>query len=177
MFWFLAVYSFVTVKLWVKLSTVFTRFVARALIFFNQTHYRALIQAVTGACYFRSKIMHKNYLWRQIFHDINPFSMSIYSRQTQIIHIHIFTQIILFIFTQIIHIHIFLFPIVLYHWKISFYIGRVFKHRPLFIFMFCSHGRLFKQALNQDWAVKRVYAVVMTLETAPVTIYLSSNHQ
>jgi len=24
--------------------TVFTRFVARALIFFNQTHYRALIQ-------------------------------------------------------------------------------------------------------------------------------------
>ena len=77
-------------------NTVFTRFVARALIFFNQTHYRALIQtgtcSSTGACYFQSKIMHKNYLWRQIFHDINPFSMSIYSRQTQIIHIHIFTS-------------------------------------------------------------------------------------
>jgi len=100
----------------------------------------------TGACYFQSKIMHKNYLWRQIFHDINPFSMSIYSRQTQIIHIHIFTR--------------FLFPIVLYHWKISFYIGRVFKHGPLFIFIFCSHGRLFKQALNQDRAVKRVYTVI-----------------
>ena len=27
------------------LHTVFARFVARALIFFNQTHYRALIQA------------------------------------------------------------------------------------------------------------------------------------
>ena len=25
--------------------------------------------------------------------------------------------------------------------------------------MFCSHGRLFKQALNQDWAVKRAYTV------------------
>ena len=45
--------------------TVFARFVARALIFFNQTHYRALIQtgpySSTGACYFQSKIMHKNY--------------------------------------------------------------------------------------------------------------------
>ena len=100
-------------------TTVFTRFVARALIFFNQTHYWALIQtgpySSTGACYFQSKIMHKNCLRRRIFHDINPFSMSIYSRQTQIIHIHIFTRIILFIFTQIINIHIFLFPIVLYH--------------------------------------------------------------
>jgi len=92
--------------------------------------------------------------------------MSIYSRQTQIIHIHIFTQIILFIFTQIINIHIFLFPIVLYHWKISFYIGRVFKHGPLFIFMFCSHGRLFKQTLNQDWAVKRVYTVYCNRATS-----------
>jgi len=48
------------------MSTVFTRFVARALIFFNQTHYRALIQTApyssTGACFFQSKIMHKNYL-------------------------------------------------------------------------------------------------------------------
>ena len=48
-----------------KEFTVFTRFVARALIFFNQTHYRALIQtgpySSTGACYFQSKIMHKNY--------------------------------------------------------------------------------------------------------------------
>ena len=47
------------------LTTVFARFVARALIFFNQTHYRALIQtgpySSTGACYFQSKIMHKNY--------------------------------------------------------------------------------------------------------------------
>ena len=29
------------------------------------------------------------------------------------------------------------------------------------IFMFCSHGRLFKQALNQDRAVKRVYTVFL----------------
>ena len=35
------------------------------------------------------------------------------------------------------------------------------KHGPLFIFMFCSHGRLFKRALNQDRAVKRAYAVYM----------------
>ena len=46
-------------------GTVFARFVARALIFFNQTHYRALIQtgpySSTAACYFQSKIMHKNY--------------------------------------------------------------------------------------------------------------------
>ena len=55
----------------------------------------------------------------------------------------------------------FLFPIVLYHWKISFYIGRVFKHGPLFIFKFSSHGRLFKQALNQDRAVKRAYTVII----------------
>ena len=36
---------------------------------------------------------------------------------------------------------------------------RVFKHGPLFIFKFCSHGRLFKRALNQDRAVKRAYTV------------------
>ena len=40
--------------------TVFTRFIARALIFFNQTQYQALIQtgsySSTGACYFQSKI-------------------------------------------------------------------------------------------------------------------------
>ena len=51
-------------KVWGK-YTVFARFVARALIFFNQTHYRALIQtgsySRTGACYFQSKIMYKNY--------------------------------------------------------------------------------------------------------------------
>ena len=73
------------------INTVFACFVARALIFFNQTHYQALIQtgpySSTGACYFQSKIMYKNYRWRQIFHDINPFSMSIYSRQTQIIYV------------------------------------------------------------------------------------------
>ena len=48
-----------------NLRTVFARFVARALIFFNQTHYRALIQtgrySSTGACYFQSKIINKNY--------------------------------------------------------------------------------------------------------------------
>ena len=43
--------------------------------------------------------------------------------------------------------------------KISFYIGQVFKQGPLFIFMFCSHGRLFKRALNQDRALKRAYTV------------------
>ena len=43
--------------------------------------------------------------------------------------------------------------------KISFYIGRVFKHGLLFIFMFYSHGRLFKRALNQDRAGKQVYTV------------------
>ena len=53
----------------------------------------------------------------------------------------------------------FLFSIVLYHWKISFCTGRVLKHGPLFIFLFCSHGRLFKRALNQDRAVKRVNTV------------------
>ena len=53
----------------------------------------------------------------------------------------------------------FLFPIVLYHRKISFYIGRVLRHGPLFIFMFYSHWQLFKQALNQARAVKRVYTV------------------
>ena len=44
-------------------STVFTRFVARALIFFNLTHCRAPIQTgvylSTGACYFQSKITTK----------------------------------------------------------------------------------------------------------------------
>ena len=70
--------------------TVFTRFVARALIFFNQTHYRALIQA-RALVIFKVKLCTK-IIFRQIFHDINPFSMSIYSRQTQIIHIHIFTS-------------------------------------------------------------------------------------
>ena len=43
--------------------TVFTRFVARALIFFNLTHCRAPIQTgvylSTGACYFQSKITTK----------------------------------------------------------------------------------------------------------------------
>ena len=29
-----------------------------------------------------------------------------------------------------------------------------------FIFKFCSHGRLFKRALNQDRAVKRAYTVL-----------------
>ena len=29
----------------------------------------------------------------------------------------------------------------------------------MFIFLFCSHGRLFKRALNQDRAVKRVNTV------------------
>ena len=53
----------------------------------------------------------------------------------------------------------FLFSIVLYHWKISFCTGRILKHGPLFIFLFCSHGRLFKRALNQDRAVKRVNTV------------------
>ena len=45
--------------------TVFAHFVARAHIFFDQTHYRALIQtgrySRTGACDFQSKIMNKNY--------------------------------------------------------------------------------------------------------------------
>ena len=45
------------------LATVFTRFVARALIFFNLTHCRAPIQTgvylSTGACYFQSKITTK----------------------------------------------------------------------------------------------------------------------
>ena len=44
----------------ILLYTVFTRFIARALIFFNQTQYQALIQtgsySSTGACYFQSKI-------------------------------------------------------------------------------------------------------------------------
>ena len=43
---------------------VFARFLARALIFFNQTYYRVLIQtgpySSTSACYFQSKIMNKN---------------------------------------------------------------------------------------------------------------------
>ena len=77
-------------------ATVYARLTARALIFFNQTHYQALIQtgpySSTGACYFQSKIMHK-------------------------------------------------------------------KHGSLFIFKFCSHGRIFKRALNQDRAVKRAYTV------------------
>ena len=46
-----------------KLTTVFTRFVARALIFFNLTHCWAPIQTgvylSTGACYFQSKITTK----------------------------------------------------------------------------------------------------------------------
>ena len=46
-----------------EMTTVFARFVARALIFFNQTHYLAFIQtgpySSTGACYFQSKIVHK----------------------------------------------------------------------------------------------------------------------
>ena len=46
-------------------NSVYARLTARALIFFNQTHYRALIQtgpySSTGACYFQSKIMYKNY--------------------------------------------------------------------------------------------------------------------
>ena len=29
------------------------------------------------------------------------------------------------------------------------------------LYMFCSHGRLFKRAFNQDRAVKRVYTVVV----------------
>ena len=63
--------------------TVFTRFIARALIFFNQTHYRALIQmgpySSTGACYFQSKIStkiiveDKYFTTLILFHDINPF--------------------------------------------------------------------------------------------------------
>ena len=46
-----------------EVATVFTRFVARALIFFNLTHCRAPIQTdvylSTGACYFQSKITTK----------------------------------------------------------------------------------------------------------------------
>ena len=33
------------------------------------------------------------------------------------------------------------------------------RELPLFIVMFCSHGRLFKRAFSQDRAVKRVYMV------------------
>ena len=47
------------------LTSVFIRFVARSPKFFNQTHYRVFTQthpySSTGACYFQSKIMHKNY--------------------------------------------------------------------------------------------------------------------
>ena len=51
-------------KTWgIKPCTVFTRFVARALIFFNLTRCRAPIQTgvylSTGACYFQSKITTK----------------------------------------------------------------------------------------------------------------------
>ena len=65
-------------------SAVFTHYVARALIFstkfatgpFSQTG----LYSSTCACYFQSKVMLKNYPWRQTFHDINLLSVSIFSR-------------------------------------------------------------------------------------------------
>ena len=52
--------------------------------------------------------------------------------------------------------------------------------RVLFIFMFCSHRWLFKRALNQDRAIKRVYTVIVNQSikhtTAPEkTVYEGTN--
>ena len=52
--------------------------------------------------------------------------------------------------------------------KSAFTSGGYSKHGPLFIFMFCSHGRLFKRAFNQDRAVKRVYTVTGIAKNNPI---------
>ena len=63
--------------------TVFTRFVARALIFFNLTHCRAPIQTgvylSTGACYFQSKITTKIIVEDKYFTTFNlsPYDLII----------------------------------------------------------------------------------------------------
>ena len=64
-------------------GSVFTRFVARALIFFNLTHCRAPIQTgvylSTGACYFQSKITTKIIVEDKYFTTFNlsPYDLII----------------------------------------------------------------------------------------------------
>ena len=64
-------------------NTVFARFVARALIFFNLTHCRAPIQTgvylCTGACYFQSKITTKIIVEDKYFTTFNlsPYDLII----------------------------------------------------------------------------------------------------
>ena len=80
--------------------TVFTRFVARALIFFNLTHCRAPIQTgvylSTGACYFQSKITTKIIVEDKYFTTFNLSPYDLFTsntRQTQHTHIiHVFTR-------------------------------------------------------------------------------------
>ena len=59
-------------------TTVFARFVARALIFFDQTHYRALIQA-------RALVIFKVKLCTKIIVEDKYFT-------TLILHVHLFTS-------------------------------------------------------------------------------------
>ena len=66
--------------------TVFTRFVARALIFFNLTHCRAPIQTgvylSTGACYFQSKITTKIIVEDKYFTTFNLSPYDLFTSNT-----------------------------------------------------------------------------------------------
>ena len=66
--------------------TVFTRFVARALIFFNLTHCRAPIQTgvylSTGACYFQSKITTKIIVEDKYFTTFNLSPYDLFTPNT-----------------------------------------------------------------------------------------------
>ena len=66
--------------------TVFTRFVARALIFFKLTHCRAPIQTgvylSTGACYFQSKITTKIIVEDNYFTTFNLSPYDLFTSNT-----------------------------------------------------------------------------------------------